>query len=118
MNNMQDPHRPNCCHTKEYIHRWLILSSKKTSTTQKTAKERREHAFAQSIVRLSTDRQNSINIIIAEQQDAQKTPEPAAEVEVGATHLAAEEEVASMHNLIAPAEKQVGRLHQILLPRS
>jgi hypothetical protein len=57
-------------------------------------------------------------MIIAEQRDAQKTPEPAAEVEVGATHLAAEEEVASMHNLIAPAEKQVVRLHQILLTRS
>jgi hypothetical protein len=69
-------------------------------------------------VRLSTDRQKSIHIIIAEQRDAQKTPEPAAEVEVGATHLAAEEEVASMHNLIAPAEKQVVRLHQILVTHS
>ncbi len=69
-------------------------------------------------VKLSTERQTSIHRITAEQRDAQKTSEPEAEVEVGATHQAAEEEVASMHNLIAPAAEQVARLPQVLLTRS
>ncbi len=51
----------------------------------------------------------------AEERDAQKASKPEAEVEVAATHKASEVEVASIHNLMAPAAEQVARLSQMLL---